>query len=151
MIVKCAESDLDEQMLVREAQTAGVINYQRLQTVLLIEDQEDLNRALATRLQWSGLNVESAFDGLTGLNKIETLDPDLILLDLCLPELHGFKLLHAIRHHSGLQQAPIIVLTGDTSPGIARRAARAGVRRVFRKPVSFGDVVEEAHAALEGF
>ena len=115
--------------------------YQRLETVLVIEDQTELNHALALRLQHAGLNVASAFDGLSGLDKICHLEPDVILLDLHLPRLHGLKLLHRLRQRMNLREAPILALTGDLDPELARRAERFGVKRVFHKPVSAREIV----------
>lgn len=125
------------------------LNYQRLETVLVVEDQRELNRALALRLTAEGLNVASAYDGITGLDKVRELEPDLIVLDLRLPRLHGFKLLHAVRNQWNLEEAPIVVLTGDPDPEIDKRAAGWGIRRVFRKPVDLREVVREVLATLD--
>ncbi len=128
-----------------------LLEYQRMETVLVIEDQEDLNRALALRLQAAGLGVACAFDGIAGLEKIKRLEPDVIVLDLRLPRLHGFKLLHALRGQRNLREAPIVVITGDPDPEIEQRARRWGIRRVFRKPASMRDVVQEVLDSIEGY
>ena len=129
---------------------APALNYQRLETVLIIEDQQDLNRALALRLQAEGLNVACAYDGPAGLDKIQLLEPDCVVLDLRLPGLDGFKLLHAVRNQLNLGEAPTLVMTGDPDPRIEERAERWGIRKVFRKPVALGMVVQEVLDTLKG-
>lgn len=125
-------------------------NYRRLETVLVIEDHEDLNRALALRLEAEGLTVASAYDGIAGLDKIRRLEPDAIVLDLRLPRMHGFKMLHALRTHRNLREAPIIVVTGDPDPEIEKRAHSWGVARIFRKPVEQASVVQAVLEVLRG-
>ena len=120
------------------------VSYQRLETALVIEDQIDLNRALSLRLEKAGLNVASAYDGLTGLDKVKDLEPDIHL-----PRLHGFKLLHRVRALRNLHDAPIIAITGDPDPRIEERAKRWGIRSFFRKPVDQRELVREVIEALE--
>lgn len=128
----------------------GPSDYLRLRTVLLIEDERALNASLAMRMDHAGLNVVCAYDGLEGLQKIHLEDPDAIVLDLGLPGLHGFKLLHRLRNIPTLGEAPILVVTGNPDPAIERRAAGYGVRKVLRKPVRQRIVVESVLDMLEG-
>lgn len=136
--------------LEEEAEVEVQLSYQRLETVLVIEDHEDLNHALALRLEHAGLNVARALDGMSGLRKYELLEPDVIVLDLHLPRMHGFKLLHTIRQMPSLEATPIIVVTGDPDPSIHERVRKWGVRSVLLKPVDPKDVVTEVLEALEG-
>ena len=125
--------------------------YQRLETVLIIEDHADLNRALTFRLQHAGLNVACAYDGLAGLEKIRHLAPDVIVLDIHLPRLHGFKLLHRLRQEPNLRDAPIVAITGDPTLEVEERALRWGVKRVFRKPVSASELVSSVLDLIGGY
>lgn len=125
-----------------------VIDYRRLETVLVVEDQLKLNRALSLYLGAAGLDVASAHDGMTALRRVRDVDPDVIVLDLALPKLHGFKFLHAMRVDECLRDVPVIVLTGDPSSSVDERASGWGVRRVFRKPAPLRDVVDEVLESL---
>ena len=67
-----------------------------------------------------------------------------MLLDIGLPKMHGFKLLHDLRMSPEITPCPVIVLTGDPSPELEERAHRAGVAAFFRKPVSQRQLVQAA-------
>lgn len=109
-------------------------SYRNTKTVLLIEDEVEINRSMAIRLAAEGFDVVTAHDGVEGLDKIVVEEPDVVLLDLRLPRMSGFKLLHHLRMTPGLMDVPIIILTGDPDPWIEEKALRWGIHRVFRKP-----------------
>jgi len=132
------------------AQREEVLDYQRLETVLLIEDDEELNSLLSKRFRSAGLMVARALDGASGLEMCRWLRPDLIVLDLGLPRLDGGKVLHHMRMEPGMRQSPILVITGSSNEALIRKAENWGVRRVLRKPVSPKELVRAAIDALEG-
>lgn len=76
--------------------------------VLIIEDDRRISDLLALYLEHEGYEVERAHDGLEGVARADQCDPDLIILDLMLPKLHGRDACIAIRYRS---QAPILMLT----------------------------------------
>lgn len=76
--------------------------------VLIIEDDKRISDLLALYLEHEGYEVERAYDGLEGVGRADQCDPDLIILDLMLPKLHGRDACIAIRYRS---QAPILMLT----------------------------------------
>ena len=77
--------------------------------VLVIEDNEELAYGLQNNLEIDGYEVFVATDGLTGLHAAERQRPDLVILDLMLPSLDGFRLLRSIR--SGGMRMPVLILT----------------------------------------
>lgn len=119
-------------------------NYQRLETVLVVEDQLELQRALSVRLEAAGFEVVCASDGLSALQSVISIEPDLIILDLDLPRLKGFKLLHRLSLESHLSEVPTMVLTGSSNPEDEFRALKWGVKRYLRKPTSLRKVTNEA-------
>ena len=125
--------------------------YQRLETVLIIEDQEDLNRALALRLEHEGLSVICAYDGIAGLEKARLLEPEVIVLDLRLPRMHGYRLMQLLRQEPDLRDTPIILMTGDQSPELEKNAKAWGIEQVFRKPVKQRELVEAVSRTLAGY
>ncbi len=126
------------------------LDYQRLETVLLVEDDLDLNYALARRLQRAGLNVACAFDGPSALAKHKLFEPNVMVLDLCLPGMDGSKVLHSIRETPGMIEAPVIAITGKADPSLERKVTRWGVWRLLRKPVSPKQLLQTVLDALEG-
>lgn len=121
----------------------------RLSTVLVIEDNADLNTGLCMRLSHSNMNVISALDGVHGLQAAFKEQPDVVLLDLGLPRMHGLKLLHHLRMEPQMADTPVIVLTGTDDPELVEKSKRWGVSRVLRKPIRQAQIVEEIQEVLE--
>ncbi len=90
----------------------------RVNRVAIIEDEPDAARLLRRILQARGeYQVFEAYDGRTGLNLIRREHPDLILLDLMMPDLDGFTLLEIVKSEEELRDVPVIVVTAkDLSP-----------------------------------
>ena len=103
-------------------------------TVLIIEDDKLLLAAMSRRFRRAGIGVLLAADGTEGLRCALSGSADAVLLDLGLPGMRGFKLLHELRARE--PYLPVIIVTGDLSPEIDRRAEDYGVITVFRKPFS---------------
>lgn len=92
--------------------------------ILAIEDEEPVQEAIVAALEASGYRVITASDGEEGLELLRSERPDLVVLDLMLPRLHGMDVCAAIREHS---EVPIIMLTGlaaedDRVEGLTRGA-----------------------------
>ncbi len=83
-------------------------------TILVIEDQPMLMTLLTEILTGEGYQVIAAFTGEDGLAHAVQATPDLVLLDLTLPGMDGFAVLHALRAEPRTQSVPVIILTGDT-------------------------------------
>lgn len=80
-------------------------------TILFIEDESALQKAFGEILSREGYKLLSALDGETGLKLAKTKKPDLILLDLILPKIHGFEVLKQLKADPQTKDIPIIVLT----------------------------------------
>ena len=117
--------------------------------ILIVEDNE-LNRdALARRLVRRGYHVVMAVDGREGLRLAETANPDLILMDLGLPELDGWECtrrLKAAAHTSGI---PIIALSAHATSGDRERALEAGCDEFDTKPIDLPILLEKVVRLLE--
>ena len=82
--------------------------------VLVVDDEPDLVRILQFGLQSAGYVVESASDGQEGLKKAREVKPDIILLDLMLPKLDGYKICRLLKFDERFKQIPIIILSART-------------------------------------
>lgn len=78
-------------------------------TVLIVDDSAEINRLLATILTQAGFHAVSAYDGREGLEKFQEASPDLLLLDLSLPDMDGSDVCRQVRARS---KVPIIMVTG---------------------------------------
>jgi two-component system, chemotaxis family, chemotaxis protein CheY len=79
--------------------------------VLLIEDELLVRNLYKTKLEMSSFDVETASDGLDGLEKARELKPDLILLDIIMPRLNGLDVLRKIKKDPWLKEIPVVMLT----------------------------------------
>lgn len=101
--------------------------------LLVVEDDSDLREGLTVWLRHQGFEAYSACDGAAGLRAIEEIEPDVLVLDLGLPRMHGFKVLHQLRHRA-ITPPSTIVLTAASSPDVAARALHSGADEVLCKP-----------------
>ncbi|MEA3338455.1 MAG: response regulator [Chloroflexota bacterium] len=107
-----------------------------MKTILLIEDYADNARLVMRALKPYDYRVLHAVDGETGLMMAVDEQPDLILLDLGLPDVEGQTLVSLIRNAPGLEQVPIIAVTA-WPPATARRMVEAyGCNSYISKPIS---------------
>ncbi len=82
-----------------------------MKKILFIEDEAALQKTFKEILTQEGFEVISALDGKTGLELAEKEMPDLILLDLILPKMHGFEVLRKLKEKEETKEIPVIVLT----------------------------------------
>jgi two-component system cell cycle response regulator DivK len=105
--------------------------------ILIVEDNEMNRDALSRRLGRRGYDVRVAADGLEGLRKAETEAPDLILMDLGLPELDGWECVRRLRTGATTASIPIIALTAHATQGDRQMALAVGCNEFDTKPIDF--------------
>ena len=113
--------------------------------ILLVEDDAMLRETLAYNLTKSGYVVFTAADGVTALEMAKETEPDLVLLDLMLPELDGLSVCRALREQ---RNVPIIMLTARTGEVDKIVGLDAGADDYVTKPFSLGELLARVRAAL---
>ena len=113
--------------------------------LLVIDDELPIRRFLRAGLEGQGYTLVEAADGTDGLAQAATRSPDLVLLDLGLPDLDGIEIVRRIREWSAL---PIIVLTARGQEEDKIRALDAGADDYVTKPFSMGELLARLRAAL---
>ena len=108
--------------------------------VLVVEDDPSVRGLLHTLLTAEGYDVSTASDGLAGLVKAAQTLPDLILLDLMMPDLGGVRVLEELHDDPELDATPVVVVTGqvDAVPGMRRVL---GDDNVFVKPFAVAELL----------
>ena len=94
--------------------------------ILFVEDESALQKTFGDVLKQEGYHMVSALNGELGLQLAKTEKPDLILLDLILPKLHGFEVLKSLKADPETKDIPIIVLTNLEAMGDVEKALELG-------------------------
>jgi CheY-like chemotaxis protein len=116
--------------------------------ILVIEDN-DANQELITRfLRREGYDVIQAADGVTGVALAQGQVPDLILMDLSLPELDGWEATRQIRANPGTAKVPIIALTAHAFVEEVKAALHAGCNEYETKPLVYRLLIKKIKALL---
>ncbi len=113
--------------------------------VLVVEDDKTLQQTLAYNLEREGYQVMTASDGPTGLEKARTESPNLIILDIMLPDLDGFSVCRILRRELDV---PIILLTARSSEVDKIIGLDSGADDYITKPFNLGELLARVRAAL---
>jgi DNA-binding response OmpR family regulator len=121
-----------------------------MKSILLIEDDPFLVDLYNTKLKEKGFEVEIAVSGREGLRKFKEKKPDLILLDIVLPDLDGWEVLAEIKKMGKLNDLKIVVLSNLTEIGDVKKAQELGAARyLIKSHFTPTEVVEEIKKIIE--
>ncbi len=102
--------------------------------ILIIDDEKDLIEVLSFRLQSYGYQVISATDGESGLKKVKSEQPNLIILDLMMPNMDGYEVARRLKADALSSSIPVIVLTAAVTPDLSNKISRLNVSGYLIKP-----------------
>lgn len=104
--------------------------------ILIVDDETDIVEILKLRLETSGYSVVTAFDGVEALEQVAREKPDLVLLDVKMPRLNGYKVTKTLREDSKTREIPIIIVTALSKYNVnmAQKCKELGIKEVFFKP-----------------
>lgn len=118
--------------------------------ILIVEDEEHINRLIELVLQSGGYtNILKAFDGKEALNIIKSDTPDLILLDVMLPEVDGLELCRIIKNDLKLKNLPVIMLTAKKLEDDILKGFESGAVDYITKPFSSKILLARINAHLQ--
>ncbi len=117
--------------------------------ILVIDDENDLVEMLSFRLEAAGFEMIGASDGLTGIEKAKNDKPDLILLDLMMPDMDGFAVADKLREDEGTKAIPILLFTAAVSKDLAEKVARLGAVDCITKPFEPAELLKKVRNVLE--
>lgn len=117
-------------------------------TVLYIEDDAN-NRTLVRRILLSeGLNVVEAVNGADALERLKSLTPDLILMDINMPDIDGYTLTTTLKKQPKLFAIPIVALTANVMRGDRERSLEAGCDGYIQKPIDVDSLAPQIYKFL---
>jgi Response regulator containing CheY-like receiver, AAA-type ATPase, and DNA-binding domains len=116
--------------------------------LLVVDDEQDFTELLTHNLSSNLYEVLTARDGIDALNKARRHLPDLIILDVMLPDIDGLAICDILRRQPSTADIPIIVITALYAESVSGMALRFGASSVLTKPVDMNRVRESVFSAL---
>lgn len=117
--------------------------------ILVVEDNDESRDALTRRLERRGFDVLHAADGRVGVDLARSEKPDLILMDLNMPEVDGWEATRRIKAEPQLKEVPVIALTAHAMIGDRERALEAGCTDYHAKPIEFPKLLAQIESVLQ--
>lgn len=132
-------------MIDRKMSNAVQPNYSTKGTprLLCIDDDPDIQTTIELRMRQYDVQIEHAFYGMQGVVETIKTQPDLILMDLAMPNGDGQYLLDCIKKNLDTAAIPVIVLTGLRDPSLKRRLLSQGAEVFLQKPVLFDELLHQ--------
>jgi DNA-binding response OmpR family regulator len=118
-------------------------------SVLVVEDEANILLSLTFVLEREGYEVRSATTGQEGLARMRQEQPDLIILDLMLPDISGYEVCREARGDPRLEQTPILVLTARAQEAERQRGMEMGATEYVTKPFRVADLLARVARLLE--
>ena len=117
--------------------------------ILIVEDNEENRDSLSRRLQRRGFAVIIAEDGKAGVAMAQSEKPDLIFMDMNMPELDGWEATRQLKAAAETKELPVIALTAHAMSGDRDRALEVGCADYHTKPVEFPKLLAQIEALLQ--
>jgi DNA-binding response OmpR family regulator len=117
-------------------------------TVLIIEDEEDAAELFAEMMRVSGFRVFKTSKSKPAISMMTEEKPDLVLLDIMMPEVSGLDILLQMRQDPNLSRIPVIVLTAKSMPTDIKNGMEAGASTYLTKPVGFQELKDAVERTL---
>jgi CheY-like chemotaxis protein len=114
--------------------------------VLVVEDDESIRNVITDVLEDRGFRVVGASNGAEALDRLEVGRPDVMVLDLLMPVMHGWDFMESYAEKTGGDTIPIVVVS--VNPALPRSFNRFGVQRVVPKPFEVENLLESVEEAL---
>jgi len=117
-------------------------------TVLIIEDEEDAAELFAEMRRVSGFHVRKTSTSTPALSMMTAEKPDVVILDIMMPEISGLDILRQMRRDPALANIPVVIVSATTMPADIKNGMEAGASIYLTKPVGFLELKEAVVRAL---
>ena len=117
-------------------------------TVLIIEDEADAAELFAEMMRVSGFRVLKTSSSAPAITIMNTEKPDIVLLDIMMPEISGFDILQQMREDPALVNIPVVIVSAKGLPADIQHGMEAGASTYLTKPVGFLELKEAVERAL---
>ncbi len=110
--------------------------------ILVVDDEPDIVQVVSFRLRNAGYDVVTALSGRKGLDLVESERPDLILLDLRLPDIEGYDICEKLKNDEKYKSIPVVLLTASIISGSVKKLESSGADDCILKPFDYEDLLE---------
>ena len=117
--------------------------------VLIVDDEQDIVETLKFVIEATGFECHCAYDGEEGLNKAKEIIPDLIILDVMMPVMNGYKISRLLKFDTKYKDIPILMLTARSQEKDKELGKETGADEYITKPFDIDFVLERVKAHLE--
>jgi CheY-like chemotaxis protein len=117
-------------------------------SVLIVDDEPMTRNLLRMMLSYAGYQIYEAEDGLDALEKVEKHAPDVVILDVMMPNMDGIDVCKHFRQNEATAELPIIMLSAYTQPSAVEAGLAAGANKYLTKPISRQTLLEHVEAVL---
>jgi CheY-like chemotaxis protein len=128
-----------------------MLDWENLETwrVVIIDDEPDNLDLVVETLSYYGVTVHASNDGESGIELVKQVEPNLILLDLSMPDVDGWEVHRRIRAMPSAVDVPIVAMTAHAMVGDRERVMAAGFDGYMTKPIRVPNLVKDIRAAIE--
>ncbi|GJM42133.1 MAG: hypothetical protein DHS20C20_24150 [Ardenticatenaceae bacterium] len=116
--------------------------------IMLVDDEPNLRELLRQMLELGGFDVVEAVDGQEALEKLEDNIPDVMILDVMMPNMDGVSLCKKLRAGTTFARLPIIMLSGKTQHRAVQEGLAAGANQYLCKPITIEELLQSVRALL---
>ncbi len=112
-----------------------------MRRLLVVEDDKAYRQFLSIALDMAGYRVHAAGSGAEAIETLQTVSPDLVLLDLSMPTVTGWDVLHYMRDQAALEHIPVVILTANADELTRRQTSAERANGLLVKPVSLDEIL----------
>ena len=119
-------------------------------TVIVVEDEPDAAELFAEMMRVSGFHVLKTFSSTPAISMIAEEQPDVVILDIMMPDISGLEVLRYMRREKKLMDIPVIVVSAKSLPSDIRIGLEAGATLYLTKPVGYLDLKKAVEQVMQG-
>jgi CheY-like chemotaxis protein/predicted regulator of Ras-like GTPase activity (Roadblock/LC7/MglB family) len=119
-----------------------------LARVLVVDDSLSVRKMVERALEMRGFEVLAASSGTEAMERIDSAMPDLVVCDVVMPDVDGYRICEFVRTHAELSETPVLLISGIVNSAVLERAARVRSSHVLRKPFTADDLTRKVDELL---
>ncbi len=119
-----------------------------MKNILIVDDEQDIVESLKFVLETAGFNCYTAFDGEEGLRLAKEIIPDLMILDVMMPKINGYKISRLLKYDSKYKSIPILMITARSQEEDKLIGEETGADEYITKPFELDEVLKQVEKYL---